>query len=105
MLTRESAGGTTGVPSPSNSDVSRDQCLGGTSMENTGCNSDTFAQLSSITVTLQTVQEAVKKIETNLVSVEQQQVKINESVKELTKLLKNQERENFPSKAPLGRLN
>lgn len=63
----------------------------------------TLAQLSSIAVTLQTVQEAVKKIETNLVSVEQQQVKINESVKELTKLLKNQERENFPSKAPLGR--
>lgn len=55
-------------------------------------------QLTSVSVTLRAVHEAIKRLDHRLSSVEQKQMKIVDSIKELTLLIQNNERTNFSIK-------
>ena len=59
---------------------------------------DVFAQLASMSSTLLALQETVKRLERKVASVEEAQLKVTDSVKELCALLKTQEKANFTIK-------
>ena len=54
--------------------------------------------LTSVTITLRAVHEAMKKLDHRLSSVEQKQTKIVDSIKELTLLIQKNEHTNFSIK-------
>ena len=93
-VARENAVITVAVPSPSasNSEISSNQSQEGSS------SSDIQTHLLSLGTTLRAMQDLLKTMNHKLLSMEQQQVKLNESVRELNKLLKSQERQKFTIK-------
>ena len=82
------------VPSPSasNSEIPSNQSQEGTS------SSDIQTQFLSLGNTLRVMQDSLKTMNHKLLSMEQQQVKLNESVRELNKYLRSQERAKFTIK-------
>ena len=62
---------------------------------------DVFAHLASLSSTLLAVREAVKGMDRRVASVEEAQLKVTDSVKELCALLKAQEKANFTIKGSI----
>ena len=87
----------TPVPSPTNSGVVRggERNEGGSVPLDLNTNGDMCSYLTSMSTTLQAVQETMNR---KITSVEQQQIKLTESVKELSTLMKSQDRDNFSIK-------
>ena len=90
----------TPVPSPINSGVVRggERNEGGSVPLDLNTNGDLCSYLTSMSTTLQAVQETMKRMDRKITSVEQQQIKLTESVKELSTLMKSQDRDNFSIK-------
>ena len=62
---------------------------------------DVFAHLASMSSTLLAVHEAVKGMDCRVASIEEAQLKVTDSVKELCVLLKTQENGNFTIKGSI----
>ena len=87
--------GATGPHSPASPSLSAGDAV---SEGSVGTEEINAQQLTSIANTLRAVHEAIKKLDLRLSSVEQKQTKIVDSIKELTSLIKNNERTNFSIK-------
>ena len=79
-------------PSPAPSEDQHDSVPAGLMGSTSG---DVFAHLASMSSTLLAVHEAVKGMDRRVASVEDAQMKVTDSVKELCALLKTQEKANF----------